>query len=298
MSVAELHALMPVGTPRGTAEAAILREYRSGRILQTSPGRYALAPARPPEVKRPSPPPPPTADEEAMWYVALEAWISEPETWDRTTLGPRPNEPGRRIPADIVAKGVDRSRKREARRREAEAAATARAAADAELRDPLIAATGGNLIRGPGRTFRRSGPRSSSFRSTASCLRSGPRPTRNFSRGTNLPRVGARSGSCARSPTVTAVAISCLVSSTHGRKRAERRRCRTRRRPARCQTTTWTAVATTRKTPHPGRMLCPSHPWMRMRVLRLLSPRMCRQTPLMRPTRRPLSRHPSSHDRR
>jgi len=150
MSVAQLHALMPVGTPRGTAEAGILREFRSGRILRTSPGHYALAPARPPEAKRPFPPPLPTPDEEAMWFSAFDAWISEPETWDRTTLGPRPNEPGRRIPADIVAKGVDRSRKREARRREAEAAATARAAADAELRDPLIAATGGNLIRGPG----------------------------------------------------------------------------------------------------------------------------------------------------
>src|SRR6266478_2830261 len=55
MSVSELHALMPVGTPRGTTEAGILREYRSGRILRISPGHYALAPARPPEAKRPSP---------------------------------------------------------------------------------------------------------------------------------------------------------------------------------------------------------------------------------------------------
>jgi hypothetical protein len=150
LSVARIVAEMPAGTTRGSGESAIKREFDAGRIMRTSPGHYVLAPARPPEVKRPSPPPPPTADEEAMWFVALEAWISEPETWDRTTLGPRPNEPGRRIPADIVAKGVDRSRKREARRREAEAAATARAAADAELRDRLIAATGGNLIRGPG----------------------------------------------------------------------------------------------------------------------------------------------------
>jgi hypothetical protein len=149
LSVAELHALMPVGTPRGTTEAGILREYRSGRIIRTSPGHYALAPARPPEAKRPSSPPPPTPDEEAMWFSAFDAWISEPETWDRTTLGPRPNEPGRRIPPDIVAKGVDRSRKREARRRDADEAAADRAAADRELRDKLLAAANGNFQPGP-----------------------------------------------------------------------------------------------------------------------------------------------------
>jgi len=141
---------MPVGTPRGTAEAGILREFRSGRILRTSPGHYALASARPPEAKRPSPPPPPTPDEETMWLSAFEAWINQPESWDRAKLGPRPDEPGRSIPADIVARGVDRSRKRKERRREAEAAAAKRTAADAELRDRLIAATGGNVIRGPG----------------------------------------------------------------------------------------------------------------------------------------------------
>jgi hypothetical protein len=147
LSVSELHALMPVGTPRGTTEAGILREYRSGRILRISPGHYALAPARPPEAKRPSPPPPPTPEDEATWFAALDGWINDPETWDRTTLGPRPDEPGRRIPPDIVAKGVDRSRKRKERRREAEAAAAKRTAADAELRDRLIAATGGNIVR-------------------------------------------------------------------------------------------------------------------------------------------------------
>jgi hypothetical protein len=131
----------------GTVEAAVLREYRSGRIGRVAPGTYRLAPAKPPEAKRQSTPPPPTPDEEAMWFSAFDAWISEPETWDRTTLGPRPDEPGRRIPPDIVAKGVDRSRKRKERRREAEAAAAKRTAADAELRDRLIAATGGNIVR-------------------------------------------------------------------------------------------------------------------------------------------------------
>ena len=44
----------------------------------------------------------------------------------------------------------DRLRKRQERRREPEAAAARRAAADAELRDKLIAAAGGNVMRGPG----------------------------------------------------------------------------------------------------------------------------------------------------
>ena len=44
----------------------------------------------------------------------------------------------------------ERLRKREERRRDAEAVAARRAAADAALRDQLIAAAGGNVIRGPG----------------------------------------------------------------------------------------------------------------------------------------------------
>jgi hypothetical protein len=150
MSVSELHALMPVGTPRGTAEAAILREYRSGRITRTSPGHYVLAPVQPSKPAKPVSPPAPSPEEEQVWGDALERWFADPDSWDREVLGPRPNEPGRRIPADIVTRGVDRSRKRQERRREAEAAAAKRGAADAELRDRLIAATGGNVVRGPG----------------------------------------------------------------------------------------------------------------------------------------------------
>jgi hypothetical protein len=149
LSVAELHALMPLGTPRGTAEAAILREYRSGRILRTSPGRYTLAPVQPSKPARLAPPPAPSPEEEQVWGDAIELWIIDPESWNRAVLGPRPNEPGRRIPADIVAKGVDRSRKREARRRDADEAAAKRAAVDRELRDKLLAATGGNFQPGP-----------------------------------------------------------------------------------------------------------------------------------------------------
>src|SRR5712675_2429293 len=88
---------------------------------------------------------PPTPDEEATWFDALSAWFADPETWDRDVLGPRPNEPGRRIPADIVARGVDRSRKRQERRRERDAGAAKQAAADAELRNTLLAAANGNF---------------------------------------------------------------------------------------------------------------------------------------------------------
>jgi hypothetical protein len=130
---------------RGTVEAAVLRELRSGRIERVAPGTYRLARAKPAEAK-PAPQPEPDKPEDE-WFAALDGWINDPETWDREKLGPRPNEPGRQIPADIVARGVDRSRKRKERRREAEAAAAKRTAADAELRDRLIAATGGNIVR-------------------------------------------------------------------------------------------------------------------------------------------------------
>jgi hypothetical protein len=144
MSVSQLHALMPVGTPRGTAEAAILRELRSGRIERIAPGTYVLAKPKPAKPAEQPKPPPVAPEDEATWFAALEAWINQPESWDRGKLGPRPDEAGRRIPADIVAKGVDRSRKRQERRWEAEAAAAKRAIADQELRTKLLHACNGN----------------------------------------------------------------------------------------------------------------------------------------------------------
>src|SRR6266446_1942832 len=52
MSVSQLHAVMPPGTPRSTAEASILREFRSGRIERVSAGHYVLAKPKPPEPSR------------------------------------------------------------------------------------------------------------------------------------------------------------------------------------------------------------------------------------------------------
>jgi hypothetical protein len=144
MSVSQLHACMPPGTSRSTAEASILREFRSGRIERVAPGTYRLAP--PPKPK----PPPPPPDEEQMWFDALEAWLVDSSTWDIEKLGPPPDHADIRVPPPVKVKFVDRIRKRQERRREAEAAAARRAAADRELRDKLIAATGGNVIRGPG----------------------------------------------------------------------------------------------------------------------------------------------------
>jgi hypothetical protein len=144
-SVAQILGAMPSGTTRGSAESAIRREFDAGRIERVAPGTYRLAPPRPSESpKRPSPPPPSTPEDEQVWLAAFEAWVVSPDSWDREKLGPRPNEPGRRIPADIVAKGVDRSRKRKERRKEAEAAAAKRAAADAELRTKLLHACNQN----------------------------------------------------------------------------------------------------------------------------------------------------------
>src|SRR6266436_5906864 len=149
MSVSQLHAVMPPGTPRSTAEASILREFRSGRIERVSAGHYVLAKPKPPEAKPSSPPPPPTPDEEATWFVALEAWLVDRASWDVEKLGPRPNEPDNRIPPDIRMRFADRLRKRQERRREAEVAAAKRAAADRELRDKLLAAANGNFQPGP-----------------------------------------------------------------------------------------------------------------------------------------------------
>jgi hypothetical protein len=149
MSVSQLHAVMPPGTPRSTAEASILREFRSGRIERVSPGHYTLAPARPPEAK-PAPPPEPvradgTTDE--VWLAWLGEWRAGGK-WEGP--GNPPNQSGCLVPLGVIAKHNDRVRKREERRREAEAAAAKRTAADVELRDRLIGATGGNVVRGPG----------------------------------------------------------------------------------------------------------------------------------------------------
>jgi hypothetical protein len=150
LSVSRILAEMPPGTTRGNVESAIKRNFDAGLIERVGAGLYVLGKPKPPKPAEPPRPPPVAPEDEQVWLAAFEAWIVGPDSWDRTTLGPRPDEPGRRIPADIVARGVDRSRKRQERRREAEAAAAKRSAADAELRSKLLAACNGNFQPGPG----------------------------------------------------------------------------------------------------------------------------------------------------
>jgi hypothetical protein len=87
-SVAQILAAMPPGTSRGSGESAIKREFDAGRIMRTSPGHYALAPARPPGAKPAAPPEPDKSEDE--WVAAIELWVIDPESWSREALGPRP----------------------------------------------------------------------------------------------------------------------------------------------------------------------------------------------------------------
>jgi hypothetical protein len=147
-SMAQIKAGLSTVLP-GTVEAAVRREWEQGRLLRVAPGTYKLAPARPVEQSKPAPQPPPTPTEESTWLARLDAWATDPSSWDVEAFGPLPNVPNN-IPPEIKAKFSDRLRKRRERYREAESAAAKRTAADAELRGQLIHATGGNFQPGPG----------------------------------------------------------------------------------------------------------------------------------------------------
>jgi hypothetical protein len=146
-NVAQILAAMPPGTTRGSGESAIRREWEAGRVERVGAGLYVLAKPKPPKSpKRQSASPPPTPTEEAIWLEALEAWAVDPASWNVEAFGPAQNVPNQ-IPSEIKSKFNDRLRKRAERRREADAAAAKRSAADRDLRDKLIAVTGGNIIR-------------------------------------------------------------------------------------------------------------------------------------------------------
>jgi hypothetical protein len=151
-SVADILAAMPPGTTRGTAETAIKREFDAGRIERVAPGTYVLAKPKPPDPPKPPPTEPLRRDghTDGEWLAALEAYLVDPASWDEKTFGPSPDAPFNRIPRDIAVRFIDRLRKRKEREREREAAAARKAAADAELRDKLIAGCYGNFVPGPG----------------------------------------------------------------------------------------------------------------------------------------------------
>jgi len=148
LSVSRILAEMPVGTSRGNAESAIKREFDQGRIMRTSPGHYALAPARAePPKPAPSPDPPAVRSDgmtDQMWFDALEAWHVNPSTWNVVELGPPPNQSGCLVPLGVISKHNDRVRKRLERQRDREAAQARQAAADRELRTVLLRACNGN----------------------------------------------------------------------------------------------------------------------------------------------------------
>jgi hypothetical protein len=148
LSVSRIIAEMPVGTSRGSAESAIKREYDAGRIERVAPGVYRLAPTKPSEPK-PPPPEPVRSDgiSDDQWLTWLGDWRAGGK-WDAP--GNPPGHPGCAVPPSVIAKHNERVRKRLERQREREAAQARQSAADRELRDRLIAATGGNIIRGPG----------------------------------------------------------------------------------------------------------------------------------------------------
>src|SRR5258706_8930912 len=134
---------------RGTIESAIKREFDAGRIERVAPGTYRLAPPRPAEPPKPAPPSEPeqvrsdghTAE---AWLAALDAYFTAPSSWPVEKLGPPPGARDNVIPVDIRLRFNERVRKREQRRKEAEAALARQAAADAELRNQLLAACNGN----------------------------------------------------------------------------------------------------------------------------------------------------------
>jgi hypothetical protein len=147
-TVAEI--IQGTGLISNTAEQAIFRAVQAGQIERTAPGTYKLAAPKPPRPPGPEPPPPsPTRHTDEEWIARIEAWQVNPACWNIEEDGPPPNDPNHRIPLDVVGRFKDRQA-REAKEREKREGATAKQeAADAALRDQLIAATGGNFTPGP-----------------------------------------------------------------------------------------------------------------------------------------------------
>jgi hypothetical protein len=121
---------------------------QAGQIERTAPGVYKLAAPKAPRPPSPEPPPPsPAGHTDEEWIALIEAWQANPTTWNVERDGPPPNDPNHRIPLDVVGRFKDRQAREAKEREKREGAAARQEAADAALRDQLIAATGGNVIR-------------------------------------------------------------------------------------------------------------------------------------------------------
>ena len=127
--------LAGTGLNRNACEQAIFRAKKAEQIIWVAPGVYALAPPKPLPSSR-------NGHSNEEWVARIEAWQVNPAFWNVEQDGPPPNDPNHRIPLDVVGRFKDRQAR--------EAAAAKQEAADAALRDQLIAATGGNFTPGPG----------------------------------------------------------------------------------------------------------------------------------------------------
>ena len=138
--------LAGTGLNRNACEQAIFRAKKAEQIIWVAPGVYALAPPKP------SKPLPSSRNGHSNeeWVARIEAWQVNPASWNVEEDGPPPNDPNHRIPLDVVGRFKDRQAREAKEREKREAAAARQAAADAELRNQLLATCRGNFMPGPG----------------------------------------------------------------------------------------------------------------------------------------------------
>jgi len=214
--------LAGTGLNRNACEQAIFRAKKAEQIIWVAPGVYALAPPKPPPRSLRG-----HTDDE--WIARIKAWQANPASWKIEEDGPPPNNPNHRIPQDVVGQFKDRQkREREkAAKQDAEAAAARQAAADRQLRDQLLAATGGNYTPGPAlddvapikMRWRLSRP-------MTSCPPSEARPTANSTRAMSRRAVGVIRGCSKPSRNIIADSLLCRAWCTRGRPQERRRRRR------------------------------------------------------------------------
>jgi hypothetical protein len=140
-SVAQIIA--GTGLSRNTCEQAIFRAVQSEQLQRVSQGVYRLAPPKPLGPSR-------NGHSNDEWIALIEAWQADLASWDVEKLGPPPNDPGHRVPLDVVGRFKARQAREAKEREKREAAAAKQAAGDVELRNQLISACNGNFTPGPG----------------------------------------------------------------------------------------------------------------------------------------------------
>jgi hypothetical protein len=135
--------LAGTGLNRNACEQAIFRAKKAEQIIWVAPGVYALAPPKPLPSSR-------NGHSNEEWVARIEAWQVNPASWNVEEDGPPPNDPNHRIPLDVVGRFKDRQAREAKEREKREGAAAKQEAADAELRNQLLAACHGNFTPGPG----------------------------------------------------------------------------------------------------------------------------------------------------